>query len=119
INVKIKSQRDFLSGLLFVLIGAAFAWSAMSYPIGHAARMGPGYFPLLLGILLGGLGTFIIFGAMVVETENGEPIGPWPWRPICCITGANLLFGMLLGGLPRIGLPPMGIVAAVVALTVV
>ena len=50
--MKIKSQRDFFSGLLFIVAGAAFAWGASTYPIGRAARMGPGYFPFVLGVVL-------------------------------------------------------------------
>ena len=50
--MKIKSQKDFFAGLMFMGIGTAFAWGATSYNIGTGARMGPGYFPLILGILL-------------------------------------------------------------------
>ena len=73
--MKIKSQKDFFSGLMFMAVGVAFAWGATTYNIGEGARMGPGYFPLVLGILLAGLGAFIIFESLVVETEDGEPIG--------------------------------------------
>jgi len=52
----IKSQKDFFSGLMFAIIGAGFAWGATSYSVGTGARMGPGYFPMLLGILLAVLG---------------------------------------------------------------
>jgi hypothetical protein len=118
--VKIKSQRDFFSGLMFMAVGVAFALGAYtSYSIGEGARMGPGYFPLVLGILLAGLGGFIIFEAMVVETEDGEPIGKWAWRPLGFIIGANVLFGILLGGLPSIGLPPMGLIVGIYGLVFV
>jgi hypothetical protein len=117
--VKIKSQRDFFSGLMFMAVGIAFAWGATSYSIGEGARMGPGYFPLVLGILLTGLGGFIVFEALVVETEDGEPVGKWAWKPLSFIIGANLLFGVLLGGLPSIGLPPMGMIVAIYGLTFV
>jgi hypothetical protein len=117
--VKIKSQRDFFSGLMFMAVGIAFAWGATSYTIGEGARMGPGYFPLVLGILLTGLGGFIVFEAMVVETEDGERVGKWAWKPLSFIIGANVLFGILLGGLPSIGLPPMGMIVAIYGLTFV
>lgn len=117
--MKIKSQRDFFSGLMFMAVGIAFAWGATSYSIGEGARMGPGYFPLVLGILLTGLGGFIVFEALVVETEDGEPVGKWAWKPLSFIIGANLLFGVLLGGLPSIGLPPMGMIVAIYGLTFV
>jgi hypothetical protein len=117
--VRIKSQRDFFSGLMFLVVGIAFAWGATSYNVGEAARMGPGYFPLMLGVVLAGMGAFIIFESLVVETEDGEPIGKWAWRPLGFVIAANLLFGMLLGGLPSIGLPYMGMVIAIIGLTFV
>ena len=81
--------------------------------------MGPGYFPLLLGVLLMILGAVIIFKALVVETEDGDKIGKWMWRPVGYIVGANLAFGVLLGGLPSIKLPAMGMVLAIYALTLI
>lgn len=50
--MSIKSQKDFFSGLMFMGIGVAFAWGATTYQVGDAARMGPGYFLLWLGILM-------------------------------------------------------------------
>jgi hypothetical protein len=117
--VKIKSQRDFFSGLMFLVVGIAFAWGATNYNVGEAARMGPGYFPLMLGVVLAALGAFIIFESLVVETEDGEPIGKWAWKPLGFIIAANVLFGVLLGGLPSIGLPYMGMVVAIIGLTFV
>jgi hypothetical protein len=117
--MKIKSEKDFYSGLMFMAIGIAFAWGATTYTIGEGARMGPGYFPLVLGLLLTALGAFVLFKALVVETEDGDRIGPWAWRPLACIIGANLLFGVLLGGLPSIGVPAMGMILAIYGLTIV
>ncbi|MRD46131.1 tripartite tricarboxylate transporter TctB family protein [Caenimonas koreensis] len=117
--MKIKSQQDFYSGLMFMVVGIAFAWGATTYTIGEGARMGPGYFPLVLGILLTALGAFIVFEALVVETEDGEPIGAWAWKPLCFIIAANLLFGILLGGLPSIKLPAMGMIVGIYGLTFV
>ena len=54
--MKIKSQKDFFSGLLYTVVGAAFAYGATSYNLGTGARMGPGYFPLLLGSILAIIG---------------------------------------------------------------
>lgn len=117
--MRIKSQKDFWSGLMFMAIGIAFAWGATNYTIGEGARMGPGYFPLMLGILLTALGGFIIFESMVVETEDGEPVGKWAWKPLGFVIGANLLFGVLLGGLPSLGIPAMGLIVAIFGLTFV
>jgi len=117
--VNIKSQKDFFSGLMFTAVGVGFAWGAVGYNVGTGARMGPGYFPLMLGIVLAILGGLIMFKALVVETEDGDKIGKWAWKPLVFIISANLLFGIMIGGLPSIGLPPMGLVAGIFALTIV
>jgi Tripartite tricarboxylate transporter TctB family len=115
--MNIKSQKDFFSGLMFMAVGVAFAWGASTYTIGNGARMGPGYFPLMLGILLAVLGGVITFKALVVETVDGDKIGGFAWKPLTFIILSNLVFGAALGGLPSIGLPPLGLVIAIVALT--
>ena len=115
--MSIKSQKDFFSGVMFMSAGIAFAWGATTYKVGDAARMGPGYFPLMLGVLLAILGAVVTFKSMVVETEDGEKIGSFAWRPLFFIIVANLVFGVLIGGLPSIGLPPGGLVAAIFAQT--
>jgi hypothetical protein len=117
--VNIKSQKDFFSGLMFMGTGVAFAWGATTYSIGQGARMGPGYFPLMLGILMAVLGAVITFKSLVVESEGGDKIGSWAWKPLFFIIAANLLFGVLLGGLPSIKLPAMGLIAAIYGLTIV
>lgn len=117
--MKIKSEKDFYSGLMFLAVGIAFAWGATTYNIGEGARMGPGYFPLMLGILLTGIGGFTIFESLVVETEDGEKIGSIAWKPLGFIIGANVVFGILLGGLPKIGIPAFGLIVGIYALTFV
>jgi hypothetical protein len=117
--VKIKNQKDFFSGLLFMGLGIAFGWGALGYNLGVAGRMGPGYFPLILGSLMAILGVVIAFKALVVKTEGGERIGSWAWRPLVFILSSNLAFGLLLGGLPSIKLPPAGLIAAIYGLTII
>ena len=115
----IHSQKDFCSGVMFTSVGAAFAWGATTYNVGSGARMGPGYFPLMLGIVLALLGALVMLRALVVRTENGDKIGKLAWKPLGFIIAANLLFGILLGGLPSIKLPAMGLIAAIYGLTLV
>ena len=117
--MNIKSQKDFFSGLMFAVIGGAFAYGATSYTIGTGARMGPGYFPLVLGVMLALLGSAVMFKALVVETVDGEKIGKWAWKPLFYIIAGNLLFGILLGGLPGLKLPAMGLIAAIYGTTLV
>lgn len=115
----IKSQKDFFAGLMFLVVGAAFAWGATSYSVGTGARMGPGYFPLLLGVLLAILGGVVMFYSLVVETPKGDKVGSFAWRPMGYILGSNLAFGILLGGLPSIKLPSMGLIVAIYALVLI
>jgi hypothetical protein len=110
-----KSERLFL-GLMFTVVGVAFAWGATTYTVGNGARMGPGYFPLMLGILLALIGLFMSSTAGLVETEDGEKIGKWAWKPLGYIIAPTSLFGVLLGGLPKLGVPAMGLIIAIYAL---
>ena len=115
----IKSQKDFYSGLMFLGVGAAFALGATNYSIGTGARMGPGYFPLLLGILMALVGLVISIKALLVGTPDGDKIGKWAWRPLIHILAANVVFGILLAGLPGIHLPAFGLIIAIYALTLI
>lgn len=100
--MKIKSQRDFWSGLMFMVVGAAFAaGSIINYSFGTSARPGPGYFPFGLGMLLAILGGFVLFKALTIESEDGQPIGSVAWRPLLIVVASIVLFGFLL---PRLGL---------------
>ncbi len=117
--MNIKSQKDFFAGLMFMGVGIAFAWGATTYNVGTGARMGPGYFPLLLGVLMALIGAVITFKAMVVETEGGDKIGKWAWKPLFFIIAANLIFGVLLAGVPALGIPAFGMIVAIYALTFV
>ena len=117
--MRIKSQKDFFSGLMFLAIGIAFAWGSTTYTVGEGARMGPGYFPLMLGILLAVIGLFVTFESLVVETEDGEKIGTIAWKPLTFVIAGNLIFGLLLAGLPSLHIPALGLMVAIVALTFV
>jgi hypothetical protein len=117
--VNIKSHKDFASGVMFMVVGAAFAWGATKYNIGTGARMGPGYFPLMLGGLLALFGLVITFNALVIERVGGDKIGKWAWKPMAYIIGANLLFGLCLGGIPAIGLKSLGLMVGIYVCTFV
>ena len=117
--MKIKSQKDFLSGLMFMVVGGVFAWGATHYSIGTGARMGPGYFPLMLGVLLTILGAIILMGSLIVETPDGDKVSKIAWQPLGYILGSNLVFGALLGGLPKFGIPSFGLIAAIYALIII
>ena len=112
--MKIKSQKDFFCrARCSCVVGIAFAWGATTYNVGERRPHGPGLLPADAGHPAGASSALvIIFEALVVETEDGEPIGKWAWKPLVFIIGANLAFGVLLGGLPSIGVPAMGLIVA-------
>src|SRR5690606_24205922 len=112
--MKIKSQKDFFSGLMFLAVGVGFAWGATNYTIGEGARMGPGYFPLLLGAILAVIGLIVAFTSLVVESEDGGRIGSIAWKPLVFIIGANLIFGLCLGGRPSLGIPALGLMVGII-----
>ena len=99
--MKIKSQKDFWSGLMFVAVGLGFAWGATNYSFGASARPGPGYFPFGLGILLALLGALVLFKSLTIETDGGDPIGSIAWKPLLIIVATVAIFGALL---PRLGM---------------
>ncbi len=99
--MKIKSQKDFWSGLMFVAVGLGFAWGATNYSFGTSARPGPAYFPFGLGILLAIMGALVWFASITVETEDGDPIGSIAWKPLIIITGSVVMFGFIL---PKLGM---------------
>ncbi len=111
--MKIKSQKDFWSGLMFIAVGVGFAWGAMNYSFGNSARPGPAYFPFGLGILLAVLGGMVMFKSLTIETEGGGRIGAFAWKPLLIIAGSVAGFGFIL---PKLGmivsLPLLVIVSA-------
>jgi len=117
--IRIKSSKDFFSGLLFSAVGGFFAWRAFEYRIGDASQMEPGYFPLMLGVVLACVGLAVLVRSLTVRAEGGEPIGTIAWRPVFFVVVANMAFGVLVGGSPGIGLPPLGLMTAIVSVTMI
>ena len=108
--MKIRNQRDFGAGIMYVVIGLFFTIVATQYPMGTAAKMGPGYFPFCLGILMTALGLLVLVKSMGAKAAI-EPIPKFNWKIIGQITGAVVLYGLLL--------PKMGFLVAVVVLVFV
>jgi Tripartite tricarboxylate transporter TctB family len=105
-----RAIKDLLAGATFIGFGLAFAVGAATYDVGSALRMGPGYFPLVLGGLLALLGVVIIVKGTVAGED--EAIGPIPWKAAAVITGAILFFGATIRDL---GVVPSTFVTALVA----
>ena len=92
-----RQLKDILAGALFIALGLVFAVGALAYEIGDPLRMGPGYMPLVLGLLLTGLGVGIVIKAFVAG-EGGD-IGRVEWRAIVLIVAALIFFGLTVRGL--------------------
>jgi len=105
--IKIKSPKDFWAGLMFIGFGLFFLIGAGNYRLGSAARMGPGYFPTMLGGLLAAIGGIVFFRSLVAK---GEKVAAIPLRLLFLITLSLLGFGYLL--------QPIGLVLALVVLIV-
>ena len=86
---------------MFVVVGVGFAIGATNYSMGSSARPGPGYFPLILSVIMAILGCVVLFKSLTIESENGDLIGDIAWRPLLVIVASIAVFGALL---PRLGL---------------
>lgn len=105
--MKIKSEKDFWSGVMFVTVGLGFGLGALNYKFGTNARPGPGYFPFGLGMLLAILGAIEIVKSLVVGKPDGDRIGPWAWKPLGVILGAVAVFGVALPSLGMVVTIPL------------
>lgn len=104
----IRNPRDFFAGLLFVAFGVVALVMVQAYAIGTTARMGPGYFPRLLGILLVGGGSI---QALIGLRSTPELAVEWHWRP---------LFKLLIGVALFIAMTPwLGLIVATLVMSFV
>ncbi len=104
----IRDPKDFWSGVMFVAVGALAVLVARDYPMGSALRMGPAYFPTVLGVLL-----TLVGAAAVVRgaTRPGAALGRFAWRDLLLILSSTILFGILIRG--------AGLIAAVATIVLV
>jgi uncharacterized membrane protein YidH (DUF202 family) len=105
--MRIRHQKDFWSGVMFLAVGLAFVGLARDYELGTAQRMGPGYFPTALGALLAILGLIVAIKGLARE-ERGGDIARFHFGPLAVVLGAVALFALLLR--------PAGLVAALTVL---
>ncbi len=104
-SLSIRNPKDFWTGVIFLVTGMAAMLLARDYPIGTTTKMGPGYFPMVLGGLL------VLVGAMTLLrglARSGPAPGRLAWREILLVLAPTLLFGALLRG--------AGLVAAILVL---
>lgn len=95
----IRNRRDFYAGLMFMVIGGAFTVLAQQYKLGTAAKMGPGYFPTVLGIILFILGAIVLAGALKKKAPILK-VDTFQFDVLGYILGAIILFGLAL---PHLG----------------
>jgi hypothetical protein len=104
------SLKDVAAGLIFVGLGGAFAYAATGYDFGSMLRMGPGFFPIVLGVALVALGFAIVVQGLRGRGDPGG-LGVVAWRGLVLILGAIVFFGATVRGL---GLAPAVFVTAFV-----
>ena len=104
----IKHPKDFWAGVLYIAFGATAILIAVNYPAGTAARMGPGYFPRVLGAILIALGVFLALRALRIQ---GTPLAFGSPKALLVVIGSVLVFGAAA--------PPLGLVIATILLVVV
>ena len=104
--MRITSPRNFWAGLMFLAFGLFFAiWAIVNYQMGTAVRMGPAYFPTVLGGLLAFLGLVVLSMSVTVR---GPAVDKFHFRPLLMILGANVAYGYAM--------KPLGLVLATAVL---
>ncbi len=93
--MQLRNKQDFWSGVMFILLGLGFAWKATSYSMGTAARMGPGYFPHWLGILMAILGAVVLLSSIRKKAEETQ-IDPFDFKILAIIISSIVIFGLAL-----------------------
>ena len=106
-SLQIRNQKDFGAGLMYMVIGLFFTYMATQYSMGTPAKMGPGYFPFWLGLVMTALGLVILIKSLGAKAAI-EKVPAFNWRVIGLITGSVVLYGVLL--------PIMGFIVAVFVL---
>ena len=91
----IRSPKDFCAALIYLTIGLGAIYMGGDLPMGTALKMGPAYFPTVLGILLSLIGFISLVRSFV---QKGDPIPAFAWKPLLLITGATVVFALLVRG---------------------
>lgn len=110
--MKLKNAKDFWSGVMFIAFGVFFAFVARNYDMGTAARMGPAYFPTVLGGLLAVIGAFVAFRGITTDAEDGHgAVDKFHFKPLLLVLGAVVAFALLLR--------PAGLVVSLIVLVII
>jgi hypothetical protein len=106
----IRSTKDFWTGLIYIFFGGTAVIIARDYPMGTALKMGPAYFPTVLGGLLVFIGILAVIRSFL---KSGTPIGAFAIKGLALVIASTVLFGLLVRGAGLIvALPALVIVSA-------
>jgi putative tricarboxylic transport membrane protein len=106
----IRSSKDFWTGLIYIFFGSSALIIARDYPMGTAIKMGPSYFPTILGGLMIVIGIISLVRSFLV---TGTPIGKFTFKGLALVVFSTILFGLLVRGAGLvIALPLLVIVSA-------
>jgi hypothetical protein len=86
--MKIANGKDFWAGVMFIAFGLGFMFVSRNYAMGNAVRMGPAYFPTVLGGMLAVLGAVVFLRAFV--SKVGHPLNVFPFRIWYLLIGVGL-----------------------------
>jgi putative tricarboxylic transport membrane protein len=119
--MRIRAKKDLYAGLMFIAFGLVFALGALNYPMGSALRMGPAYFPSVLGWMLVVLGLIIASWGLMHDGEEPRKTG---WRGLIYILGSVVVFGWVVNGFTLhwagipVTVPQGGLVLACIAMVI-
>lgn len=105
-----RNSRDFWTGLIYIFFGSSAILIARDYGMGTAIKMGPAYFPTILGGLLLLIGVISVIRSFIVA---GIPIGAFAFKGLAMVTVSVVAFGFVVRGLGlAIALPLLIIISA-------
>jgi uncharacterized membrane protein HdeD (DUF308 family) len=108
--MQLRNREDFWSGVMFIVLGSGFAWQASSYQMGNAARMGPGYFPFWLGLVLALIGVVVLLSSLKKKAHDTH-VARFDFRILGLVVGSVILYAFALR--------PLGVYLSVALLVII
>ena len=108
--MQVRNKQNFWSGVMFIVLGVAFAWKPTEYTMGTAARIRPGYFPFWLGVIMAILGAIVLLTSLSPKAAKTE-VDKFDFKSVAIITAAVVVFAFLL--------QPAGLIVSMVVLVLI
>ena len=108
--MQVRNKQNFWAGVMFIIIGSAFAWKSLEYSMGTAARMGPGYFPHWLGVIIEILGALILLSSLSKQAAKTE-VAKFDFKIVAIITASVAVFAFIL--------QPAGLIVSMLVLVII